>query len=175
VLHAASGVIERYRLDFRMLAEKIAALIERYGMRKCAAQRSQLHPRSSDHVVHDPEQILALDEHVSGNQKIRVLGHGSGQRIFNGDHGRVDRSPLDSIENLRGSRTRHDGAARQHTLRGLVAERSTFPLDGNFHLEQNIWKRVEEQIGETEAVTFADSAKLVVVQTVASPSSHAKP
>jgi hypothetical protein len=48
VLHAPRGVIERNGIDPRMVAEEIAALIERHGMREYFAHCTQFHAGGGD-------------------------------------------------------------------------------------------------------------------------------
>src|SRR5579864_9402381 len=64
VLYTARGVVTRHRLDVPMPAEEIPTLIEGHGMRKNLPQRPQFRSRRSDHIVHDTQQVLGLDENV---------------------------------------------------------------------------------------------------------------
>src|SRR5258708_37747759 len=51
VLHTASRIVERHRLDSGMAPEKITALIEGHGGGQYAAQRCKLYSRRCDDVV----------------------------------------------------------------------------------------------------------------------------
>src|SRR5437016_10385771 len=94
VLDAACGVVKRNRFDLRMPAEKVAALIERDGMRQDPAQRVELHSGRGNYVVHDAQMKFGLDKDSARHKKISMFGHGSGKRVFNGDDGRSDRATL---------------------------------------------------------------------------------
>src|SRR5271157_4143849 len=58
VLHASRSIVKRHRLEFRILREEIAALIERYRMREHAPNISQLCAVRRDQVVHDAQTKL---------------------------------------------------------------------------------------------------------------------
>src|ERR1700681_4308764 len=73
MLHAARGVVERDCLDFRMPAKKVAALVERYRMRQCAPERPEPHSRHGDYIVHDSQQVFALNENSSRQHKVGML------------------------------------------------------------------------------------------------------
>src|SRR5258707_2014229 len=60
VLHTASRIVERHRLDSGMAPEKITALIEGHGVGQHAAQGFKLYSRRCDDVVHDAKQKFAL-------------------------------------------------------------------------------------------------------------------
>jgi hypothetical protein len=148
VLDAARRVVERNRLDSRILAEKVPALVKRYGMGKGAAHRAQTYSRSGNHVVHDSQQKLGLNEDVPREQQIRMLGDRASEGILDGDNGGSDRPALDAVEYFGGSCTGYNGAPRQHASRGLVAEGTKFALDrnlengsfncSNFHLQGKV-------------------------------------
>ena len=78
VLHAACRVVERNWLDFGMMAEEVAALVERDWVRERLPQRAELHAGCGDHIVHDAEQKLALNKDISCYEKIGVLGDCAG-------------------------------------------------------------------------------------------------
>jgi hypothetical protein len=133
VFHAACGVVERDWLNLTMMAEEVAALVERHRMREHLAQCAELHAWGSDHIVHDAQPEFALNEDVSCHQKIGMLGDCASQGVLNGDYGSGDRSALQSVEYFDGARARHDPAASQHLFGGFVAEGTEFALDRNFN------------------------------------------
>ena len=65
MLHAPRGVVKRHGLDFRKAVKEIAALIQRHGMGKYAAQLLEFNARSRDYIVSDPQAKLALDENLA--------------------------------------------------------------------------------------------------------------
>src|SRR5271157_1890170 len=103
-------------------------------MREYAADRTQLHSRWGDEVVAYPQVKLAMDEHLSCEQQVEVLGYRSCQRVFNGNDRRLRGAVPDPLEHLRRPRARNHGRARQHLSRSFVAEGAELSLDRNFHL-----------------------------------------
>ena len=132
VFHAACGVVERDRLNLGMVAEEVAALVERHRMREHLAQRAELHAWGSDHIVHDAQPEFALNEDVSCDEQISMLSDRAGQRVLDGDYGGGDRSALQPVEHFGGARAGHNCAAPQHAFRSFVAEGAEFALDRNF-------------------------------------------
>jgi len=61
-----------------------------------------------------------------------MLGDGSGERVLDRDDGGGHRSALDPVEYFHGSGARNHGTARQHLLRGFMAEGTAFALNRNF-------------------------------------------
>src|ERR1700722_9465267 len=132
VLHAACRVIKRNGLNLRMRAKKIAALIKSHRMRQHTPHRIQLHPRSGDHVMYDPQKEFRFAEHAAAHEKISMLGDCPGQSVFNGNNGGSG-AAFHTIEDFRGSRAGNDAATRRHAPSRFVAERTALALDGNFH------------------------------------------
>jgi len=130
LLDAAGGVIERRGPDFGMLLKEAAALSEGDWMRRRPLDCFDMRAGQSDQVVADAKERFALDGHVLIEEKIVVLCDRAGERILYRNHSRVDRSIDNSLEDLRGDRTRNDGCdvvemeCGSHAQRGLVAERT---------------------------------------------------
>ena len=82
-----------------------------------------------------------LDKYLAAQQQIEMLGHRSGQRVLDRDHGPVHRSALNPIKHLGRTRARHHRAARHHAQGRLVTESSRFALDRNFHGEQRLQRK----------------------------------
>src|SRR5271157_4238670 len=116
-----------------MRTEEIAALVQRYRMREDAADRIQLHSRRGNHIVADPQIKLAVDEDVSREQKVEMLGHGTGERVLDRDDRSLHRAVLHAVEYLCRAGARYHGATRQHSICAFVTERPEFALDCDFH------------------------------------------
>src|SRR4051794_31711887 len=66
-------------------------------------------------------------------QQIEVLGHRPGECVLNWNHRRLCSLLEHTIEYLSGSGTRKHTTAGRHSQSSLMAERTSFPLNGNFH------------------------------------------
>jgi hypothetical protein len=120
-------------LNSRVLAKKIAALIERNRMRQSASEIVFFHATTGDQVMNDPQAEFALNENVPRKQQVGVFSNGSGKCIFDRNDYGGDFARLQLIKNFDRARAWHHGTIRHHSSRGLVAERPEFPLNGNFH------------------------------------------
>ena len=132
MLYAACSVVERDWFNTGAVAEKVAALIKRNGMREHFAQRRQLHAGGGDKIVHDAQPEFRLHKNFAGDQKICVLGDRAGQRVLDGDDGGGDGAALNAVKHFDRSCARNNRAARQHALSGFVAEGTEFALNGDF-------------------------------------------
>src|SRR3954469_5860474 len=79
---------------------------------------------------------IALDKNVAGKKKIKVLSHGSRQRVLNWNYRDRDLTGPEQIENLNRTSARNNGATLDHAPGSLMTERPRFTLDGNFHLNE---------------------------------------
>ena len=70
-----------------MPAEEVAALVQRHRMREHLANVFQLGSRRGDQVVLDPQPHLGVNKNVALQQEIKMLAHGTGQRVLHGNHG----------------------------------------------------------------------------------------
>ena len=68
-----------------------------------------------------------MDEDLAREQKIEMLGHGSGERILDGNYGRSHRAVLDPIEDFRRASARNNRRPRQHLACSFVAEQPSSP------------------------------------------------
>ena len=135
MLHAASCVVKRNRLNLRVMLKEIAALIKRDRMRQDAPQGAQWNAGRRNHVVHNPQQVFGLNEYSSCDQQICMLGDRARERILNRDHRRLNRFLFDAVKYIRRARARHHGATPQHPLGCFMAERTQFSLNRNFHMQ----------------------------------------
>ena len=133
VANASGGIVERHRLDARMRAKELAALVQRHRMREHLPHRVQLHAGQRNQVVADPQMEFAMHEHFAREQQVEVLGHRAGQRILDRDDGSLHRAALHPVKHLRRPGTRNHGRSRQHVPASLVAERTELSLNRDFH------------------------------------------
>ena len=84
---AARRVIKRDLFNCRVFAKESAALIKSHGVRENAPHLGQLHFRSGDEIVSDPEPMLAMDEQGVLKQQIEMLGDGTRKCVLDGNHG----------------------------------------------------------------------------------------
>lgn len=138
MLHGASRVIKRYRLDFAVPAEKITTLVEGHRMGKDPTQIRQPYPWRGNQVVLNAQSKFTLNESVRREQKIEMFGHGSGQRVFNGNDCTRNLSRSDSFKNVHRNSTGDDAAAGQHVARCFVAERANFALDRDIQISTEL-------------------------------------
>jgi len=134
VANASSCVVERHCLDSRTHAEEVPALVERHRMGEHSADVRQFQSPRGDQVVAYPQGELTMDEHITREQQVEVLGHRSRERVLNGDYRRLYRAVLDPLEDLGRASARNQPGPRQHFPRSLVAKGTKFSLDGNFHV-----------------------------------------
>src|SRR5712692_4460789 len=85
MLDAAGSVVERHGLDLRVPTEEVAALFQGDGMRISPAQVTASDSWRRDQIVHDAQAEFLLDENLARQQQIEMLGHGTSQRILDGD------------------------------------------------------------------------------------------
>src|SRR5579872_1691632 len=100
MLHAASRVVIRNRLHTPMLAEKVAALIERHLMRKDLFDISKTDARKRHQVMPDAQKELARDGDILRQQQIVVHGNAARQRVLNRDHRDCGLTALERLKYL---------------------------------------------------------------------------
>jgi hypothetical protein len=81
----------------------------------------------------DPQMKFALDENVSRQKQVCMLGYGSRESVFDWYNGNRHIAGFQPIEYLDRSRARNYAAALNHPPGGLMAERPGFSLNRNFH------------------------------------------
>ena len=132
MLHASGRVVERNRLDLRMAAKEIAALIERHRMRECRRTSPSFTPGAAITLCTMRNRKLALNKYVARHQQIGVFGHGSCQRVLNGNDGSGGRTVSTrsntSTERAQGTTVQ----PRQHLLCSFVTEGPELALNGDF-------------------------------------------
>jgi hypothetical protein len=89
----------------------------------------------------DAQQVLGLNEDISGNQQICMFRNSARKSVLDGNYCPVYRVLLDPVENIRRSCAWHHYAAWQHFFRSFVAKRSQLSLDGDFHMQRKFFER----------------------------------
>ena len=132
MFNASRSIVKRNRLNLRMAAKEIAALIERHRMRHRLVHGPEFDSWGRDQVVHDAQPEFTLNKNIPCHQQIGMLGHSARQRVLDWNNGNAHRSAFEKIENFGGSGARYDDTAGQHALGRLVAERPELSLNRNF-------------------------------------------
>ncbi len=84
--------------------------------------------------MHNSQAKLALDENIAREQQIKMFGHRSGERIFDGNYRDGGIVRFDAVKYFRRTGARNNRATGQHPSCGFVAEGPELSLNGNFHL-----------------------------------------
>ena len=138
LLHGAGGVVKRDGLDAEMLLKEAAALRQRHRVGVDALDFLQVAARHADDMMLDPDHGLAFDEHRMLAQQVVVLHNGSGERVLDRNHDRVDFAFAQAIECIRGKYARNNRRIRNGAKRGLMTERAKLALNSYLHEKRNL-------------------------------------
>src|SRR5579872_5412591 len=83
--------------------------------------------------MHDPQVELPLNEDLGCEKQVVMFCDRSCKRVFDRNHNGICASLEKFLKDFGRPRTRDDLTARNHACSCLVAERSQFALDCNFH------------------------------------------
>ena len=94
----------------------------------------------------DSQMKFALDENVSRQKQVCMLGYGSRESVLDRYNGNGYIAGFQAIEYLDRSRARNYAAAVNHPSGRLMAEGPGFSLNRNFHLSKLSGGKAERQI-----------------------------
>src|SRR6516165_6333894 len=120
-------------MDIGMVRKESPALRQSYGMRINPLDIIQHCAWKCDEVMPDVKQRFANDLHVVLKKQVEVLQHRAGKAVFDGDHGCVNRSACERMEDVSGQGAWLNGCPRKHGQRCLVTEGARLSLDGDSH------------------------------------------
>ena len=93
-----------------MLTKKVAALVQRHGMRKYLANVLEFDARRSDQVMRDPQPQFRVYKNLALQKQIKMLTHGTRQRVLHRDHGGGGQTRIQRVKNMNGRGARSTSA-----------------------------------------------------------------